>query len=56
MGLFSWLRFIVGIVLALEILRSAMFGGGISGLAIFLSIVFVLLALWFFVEKFVIGS
>jgi len=55
MGVFSWLRFIIGTVLSLEIIRSAIMGTGLSSLVIILAIVFVLLAVFFFIEKYVTG-
>ncbi|MFH0837301.1 MAG: hypothetical protein V1870_04180 [Candidatus Aenigmatarchaeota archaeon] len=56
MGVFSWLRFGIGFLLALEVIRSALFEGAISSLAIGLSIALVILGIWFFVGKFVIGN
>ena len=55
MGVFSWLRFGIGSLLAIEVIRSALFDGIISSLAIALSVIFILLGIWFFVGKFAIG-
>tara|TARA_Y100000310_G_scaffold296626_1_gene329013 strand:+ start:4224 stop:4388 length:165 start_codon:yes stop_codon:yes gene_type:complete len=52
MGIGSYLRFFVGLILSLVIIKDVITGGIISGSAITLSITFVLLSGWFFVSKF----
>lgn len=44
MGFGSLIRFALGILLSLEVLRSWFFGGEISVLAVILSVVFLILA------------
>ncbi|MBI5332339.1 MAG: hypothetical protein HZB65_02105 [Candidatus Aenigmarchaeota archaeon] len=56
MGIFSYLRFGIGLLLAIEIIRSALFDGVISSFAISLSIILIILGIWFFVGKFAIGN
>ena len=47
----SWIRFIIGIVLAVEIIRAWVFGGVISMLGNILAVVFIALnVLYFFVR------
>ena len=47
----SWLRFIVGILLSLDVIRLAVTGGQISVTTITLSAVFLLLALLYIVKR-----
>lgn len=48
MGFGSWIRFFLGIVLSIEILRNWFIGGSLSSFAIILSVVFLILsAAWF---------
>jgi len=48
----SWVRFIVGIVLAVEVIRAWVFGGTISMLGNILAVVFLGLAALYFVVRF----
>ena len=48
----SWLRYIVGILLSLDILRSYFTGSGIQTTSVLLSIVFLLLAAMYVVKRF----
>ncbi|MFH0830215.1 MAG: hypothetical protein V1887_03580 [Candidatus Aenigmatarchaeota archaeon] len=51
MGFGSWARFLIGIVLSVEIIRTMIFGGEQSGLLVPLAIVYLLLsALWVFTK------
>ncbi|MDI6720954.1 MAG: hypothetical protein QMD85_01095 [Candidatus Aenigmarchaeota archaeon] len=52
MGLGSYARFVVGLILSLEILRSWFFDRQVSLFAIILAIAFIVLAAAFFVRKF----
>jgi len=54
MGIASYLRFGIGIILSTEVIRQLLFGKEISSLATILSIAFLFLAAWFFVEKLII--
>ena len=48
----SWIRFIIGIVLAVEIIRVWIFGGVISMLGNILAVVFLALVVVYFVVRF----
>ena len=54
MGLGSWLRFFVGLLLSIEVLRGFLTGDGLSDYAVILAVLFFVLSIWFFVEKFLI--
>ena len=47
----SWLRFIVGILLSIDVVRLALTGGQISATTIGLAVVFLLLALLYAVKR-----
>ena len=55
MGLFSWIRFIIGIILSIEIIRAAIFGAGITVLAIALSIIFIIFTIFYIAQKIMYG-
>lgn len=48
----SWIRFIVGIVLAIEVMRVWVFGGAVSMLGNILAVVFLALTVVYFVVRF----
>lgn len=48
----SWIRFIVGIVLAVEVVRAWVFDGAVSMLGNILAVVFLALAIVYFVVRF----
>jgi len=54
MGLGSWARFVIGIALSLEILREVFFNEKISVLVIGLSVLYLILSGFYFVEKLVL--
>lgn len=47
----STIRFFAGLVLSIEIVRQFILGNELSGLATVLAILYILLAVWFFIEK-----
>ncbi len=47
----SWVRFIVGLVLAVEVIRS-FFSGSVSGLALALAAIYILLTATFVIFRF----
>ena len=47
----SWIRYIVGILLSLDVVRLALTGGEISVTTIALAVVFLLLALLYLVKR-----
>lgn len=47
----STIRFFAGLVLSIEIVRQFILGNELSGLATVMAMLYVLLALWFFIEK-----
>lgn len=47
----SWLRYIVGIVLSLDVLRTALTGSSLSVTTIALAVVFLILALLYVVKR-----
>jgi len=51
MGLGSYVRFALGIILSLEIIRSFLADGRVSSLALVLSVIFIIMALLFFVKR-----
>ena len=51
MGAGSYARFVIGIVLSLEIIRSFFSDKQVSSLAIGLSVVFIILSVLFFVKR-----
>lgn len=51
MAVGSWLRYIVGILLSLDVLRSAFTGSQIQQTTIALSIVFLILAVLYLVKR-----
>jgi len=54
MGVASYLRFFIGLILSLVIIKDVIIGGVVSGFAVTLSITFIVLSIWFFVSKFVL--
>jgi hypothetical protein len=55
MGVSSYLRFIVGLLLSVEIVRQLLIGNGISFYATILAVMFIALSVWFFVGKIILG-
>lgn len=55
MGVFSYLRFIVGILLSIEIVRQLLLGNDLSFYATALASIFLALSIWFFVGKIILG-
>jgi hypothetical protein len=55
MGVFSYLRFVVGLLLSIEIIRQLLFGNQISLYATILASMFIALSVWFFVGKIILG-
>jgi hypothetical protein len=53
MGVGSWARFIVGLLLSVEIIREALFKEAVGQYALILSLVFVALTILFFAQKFI---
>ncbi|MBI2173562.1 MAG: hypothetical protein HYT73_05170 [Candidatus Aenigmarchaeota archaeon] len=51
MGIGSYARFALGIILSLEIIRSFLTDGRVSSLALVLSVIFIIMALLFFVKR-----
>ena len=47
----SWLRYIIGILLSLDVVRLALTGGQLSITTIILAVVFLLLALLYMVKR-----
>jgi hypothetical protein len=52
MALGSWLRFVLGILLALEVIRGQFFSGGTSIIALVLAVVLLILSAAYFLFKF----
>jgi hypothetical protein len=52
MAMGSWLRYIIGILISLDVLRTYFFGGGIQMTTVLLSVVFLALAALYLVRKF----
>jgi len=55
MGIMSYLRFIVGLLLSIEVVRQLILGNGISFYATILAAIFIALSVWFFVGKLFLG-
>jgi hypothetical protein len=55
MGIASYLRFIVGLLLSIEIVRQLILGKEISFYVTTLAAMFIALSVWFFVGKFFLG-
>jgi len=55
MGLGSWARFIIGIVLSVEIIRVLLLGGEQSSLLVPLAIVYLALTVLWIVKKIALG-
>jgi len=51
MGLGSWLRFIIGLLLSIEIIRQLLMGNELSGYATILAFLFVIFTIWFILER-----
>jgi len=51
MGIGSYLRFFVGLLLSIEILRQVLFGEAVSQWAFYLSVAFIILTVLFVLEK-----
>ncbi|MFC2143377.1 hypothetical protein ACFLQN_03185 [Candidatus Aenigmatarchaeota archaeon] len=51
MGFGSYLRFFVGLLISIEVLRHTLAGNGLSNYAFYLSIAFILLTFVFILEK-----
>ena len=47
----SWLRYIVGILLSLDVIRIALMGGGLQQTTIILAVVFLALAVLYLVKR-----
>lgn len=47
----STVRFFAGLVLSIEIIRQFIIGNELSGLTTVMAMLYILLALWFFIEK-----
>ena len=52
MALGSWIRFVLGILLSLEVIREQFFGTGISIIALVLAVVLLILSAAYFLFKF----
>lgn len=55
MGVGSWARFIIGIILSVEIIRVMLLGGEQSGLLIPLAVIYLALTVMWFVKKILMG-